>query len=152
MSDVLILLGCPQVPAQSPLALYIADVVKDAGHNPVVASNPSAKQLVKASDMKGYYIKDYKDLDKTVNDIADGTVYPLIITLIHNDAGLTYSSTVAALSPSSVTVSVFFGEHAYELSEECEYETEKILAPVTHNTKPILTKLDEVLKWAVLNI
>lgn len=152
MGDVLIFIGCPQIPAQSPLVLYIADFIKDAGHNPVVASNPSARQLVKASDMKGHYVKDYKDVERTINEIADGLKYKLIISLIHNDAGLTYTSTVAALSPDSTIVSVFFGEHAYDLENECGYETEKIVAPVTHNTRPLLAKLDEVLEWAVLKI
>ncbi len=153
MADVLLLLGCPQIPVQSPLALYIADFLKDAGHHAVAASNPSAKQLVKASDPKGYYISEYHDLEKTITDIADGKVsFPLIISLIHNDAGVTFTATAAALLPSAVMVAVFFGEHAYELADEAEFSCEKIVAPVTHNTRPLLIKLDEVLEWAVSKI
>jgi len=153
MGEVLIFIGCPQIPVQSALVIHIADFLQDAGHHPVVAANPSAKQLVKTSDPKGYYVKDYKDLDKTIGELADGTLhYPLIISLIHNDAGLTYTATTAAVSPDSLLVSVLFGEHAYELAEEIEYPTEKVVAPVTHNTRPLLTKLDEVLEWAVLKI
>ena len=54
MTEALIFIGCPQIPVQSPLVLYIADFLRDAGLEPVVAANPSAKQLVKTSDPKGH--------------------------------------------------------------------------------------------------
>ena len=153
MTEALIFIGCPQIPVQSPLVLYIADFLRDAGLEPVVAANPSAKQLVKTSDPKGHYVTKYHDLEKTVGDLADGTVsYPLIVSLIHNDAGLTFTATAAAVAPSSVLVSVFFGEHAYELADEAEFECEKVAAPVTHNTRPLLMNLEEVLEWAVSKI
>ncbi|HJJ27888.1 MAG TPA: DUF1890 domain-containing protein [Methanocorpusculum sp.] len=152
MADVLILIGCPQIPAQSPLVLTIADFLRDAGHSPIVAANPSARQLVKASDPKGYYITRYMDVEKALNDMADGKTWPLVISLYHNDAGLTYTATAASLSPASLLVSVIFGEHAYELADEVEFETEFVIAPVTHNTRPLMPKLMEVLKWAVLKI
>ncbi|HJJ48752.1 MAG TPA: DUF1890 domain-containing protein [Methanocorpusculum sp.] len=152
MADVLILIGCPQIPAQSPLVLTIADFLRDAGHIPVVAANPSARQLVKASDPKGYYVSSYIDVEKALNEIADGKTWPLIISLYHNDAGLTYTATAASLSPKSIMVSVIFGEHAYELADEVEFESEFVIAPVTHNTRPVMAKLMEVLEWAVLKI
>ncbi|HJJ94552.1 MAG TPA: DUF1890 family protein, partial [Methanocorpusculum sp.] len=120
---------------------------------PVVAANPSAKQLVRTSDPKGHYVSEFRNLERTVNDLAEGKVsYPLIISLIHNDAGLAFTATAAAVSPASQMISVFFGEHAYDLSEEAEYEGEKISAPITHNARPLLANLDEVLEWAVLKI
>ncbi len=153
MAEALIFIGCPQIPVQAPLVLYIADFLQDAGIKPVVAANPSAKQLVKISDPKGHYVSEYRDLERTVNDLADGNVsYPLIISLIHNDAGLAFTATASAVSPQATIISVFFGEHAYGLSEEAEYPTEKIAAPVTHNARPILANIDEVLEWAVLKI
>ena len=153
MGEVLILIGCPQIPVQSPLVLYIADFLQDAGHRPVVAANPSAKQLIKTSDPKSHYVSEYKDVEKTIGELADGTIhYPLIISLIHNDAGLTYTATTSAVAPGTLLISVLFGEHAYDLAEEIGYPTEKVVAPVTHNTRPLLTKLDEVLEWAVLKI
>ncbi len=30
MTEVFVLIGCPQTPVQSPLALYIADYLRDA--------------------------------------------------------------------------------------------------------------------------
>ncbi|MDO5845782.1 MAG: DUF1890 family protein, partial [Methanocorpusculum sp.] len=111
------------------------------------------KQLVRTSDPKGHYISEYRDLDRTVTELSDGKVsYPLIISLIHNDAGLTYTATAAAVAPKSVLVAVFFGEHAYDLADEAEFACEKVVAPVTHNTRPLLIKLDEVLEWAVSKI
>lgn len=153
MKEALILVGCPQIPVQSPLVIYIADFLRDAGVEPIVSSNPSAKQLIKTSDPKSHYVSLYRDLDRTVADLTEGTVsYPLIISLIHNDAGITYTATVSALSPSSTMVTVFFGEHAYDLADEVEFATEKITAPLTHNVKGIIPHLEEVLEWAVLKI
>ncbi|HJJ54517.1 MAG TPA: DUF1890 domain-containing protein [Methanocorpusculum sp.] len=150
MTEALILIGCPQIPVQSPLVLYIADFLQDAHLTPVVASNPSAKQLVKVSDPKSHYVSQFRDLDKTIADLSDGTVsYPLIISLVHNDAGLTYTATAAAVSPASLMVTLFFGEHAYDLAEEAVYPTEKITAPLTHNVKGLIPHLEEVLEWAV---
>lgn len=151
--DVLILLGCPQIPVQSAVTIYVADFVRDLGATPIVAANPSATQLIKASDPKGYYVKDYLNVDKVIENLADGVAdYKLIISLIHNDAGLTYTATAAALSPSSLMVTILYGEHAYDLANEIEFQTEKVVAPVTHNTRPLLGKIDEVLEWAVLKV
>ena len=153
MKTALILIGCPQIPVQSPLVLYIADFLRDAKITPVVAANPSAKQLVRVSDPKGHYVSEYRDLEKTISEMRDGdAAYPLIISLVHNDAGLSYTATAAALAPESTIVTLFFGEHAYELADEAEYQTEKIAAPLTHNAKGILPHLEEVLEWAVLKI
>ena len=152
-AEVLILLGCPQIPVQSPLTLYIADTLNDLGKTPVVAANPSAKQLITASDPKKYYIKEYRDVDRTIADLADGKVsYPLIISLIHNDAGLTYTATAAALVPNALLITILYGEHAYDIAGEIEFPAEKVVAPVTHNTRPLLAKIDEVLEWAALKI
>lgn len=151
--EVLLLLGCPQIPVQSPLVLYVADLLKDLGKIPVVAANPSARQLIVASDPKKHYVAEYRDVDRTIADLADGNVrYPLIISFIHNDAGLTYTATAAALAPESLLVTVLFGEHAYDLAGEIAFPAEKIVAPVTHNTRPLLAKIDEVMEWAVLKI
>ncbi|HJJ45822.1 MAG TPA: DUF1890 domain-containing protein [Methanocorpusculum sp.] len=153
MTEALIFIGCPQIPVQSPLVLYIADFLRDAKLTPVVAANPSAKQLVKVSDPKGHYVSEYRDLEKTVAEMSEGKVsYPLIISLVHNDAGLTFTATAAAVSPTSTLVTIFFGEHAYELADEAEFETEKIAAPLTHNVRGIIPHLEEVLEWAVSKV
>lgn len=153
MGEVLILLGCPQIPVQSAVTIYVADLIRDLGHTPVVAANPSATQLIKASDPKGHYVNSYKNVDKLISDLADRVVsYPLIISLIHNDAGLTYTATAAALAPSSLMITILYGEHAYEIAGEIEFPAETVVAPVTHNTRPLLGKIDEVLSWAALKI
>ena len=42
--------------------------------------------------------------------------YSLIVSFVHNDAGLTYTATAAALAPKSLFVTVLFGEHAYDIA------------------------------------
>ena len=96
MAEALIFIGCPQIPVQAPLVLYIADFLKDAGVTPVVAANPSAKQLVRTSDPKGHYVSEFRDLERTVNDLAEGKVsYPLIISLMQE--GLLSAATFTIL-------------------------------------------------------
>ena len=151
--DVLLLLGCPQIPVQSAVTIYVADLIRDLGYTPVVAANPSAKQLIKTSDPKGYYVTEYRDVDRTVADLADGNVsYRLIISLVHNDAGLTYTATVASLAPKTLLVTILYGEHAYDIAGEIAFPAEKVVAPVTHNARPLLAKIDEVLEWAASKI
>jgi hypothetical protein len=153
INEVLLLLGCPQIPVQSSIVLYVASLLKDLGKVPVVAANPSAKQLILASDPKKHYVEEYRDVDRTIADLADGKVcYPLIISFVHNDAGLTYTATAANLSSKSILVVVLFGEHAYDIAEEIEFPAEKIVASVTHNTRPLISKIDEVIEWVALKI
>jgi hypothetical protein len=153
IDEVLLLLGCPQIPVQSPIVLYVADLLKDIGKTPVIAANPSAKQLILASDPKKHYVAEYRDVDRTISDLADGKVgYPLIISFVHNDAGLTYTATVADLASESLMVVVLFGEHAYDIAEEVAFPAKKIVEPVIHNTRPLLAKIDEMIKWVVLKI
>ena len=70
--EVLLLLGCPQIPVQSPIVLYVADLLQDLGNVPLVAANPSAKQLIAASDPKNRYVAKIRDGDRTSAGFAGG--------------------------------------------------------------------------------
>ncbi len=109
--------------------------------------------LVNDNDSKGHYVSVFRDLDKTIGNMSVGMVsYSLIISLIHNDAGITYTATASAVSSASIMVTLFFGEHAYGLSEEVEFPTEKITAPLTHNVKGLPPHVEELLEWAVSKV
>ncbi|HJJ88842.1 MAG TPA: DUF1890 family protein [Methanocorpusculum sp.] len=151
--EVLLLLGCPQIPVQSPLVLYVANLVRDLNKIPVVAANPSAKQLVMVSDPKKYYVAEYRDLDQTIGNLANDKVkYHLIISFIHNDAGLTYTTTVASLAQNALIITIIFGENAYEIDEKIAFSTKKVVEPATHNPRHLLEKIDNVMEWAALKI
>ena len=76
---------------------------------------------------------------------------------IYIEKGTNYAYTIERIKNirfrSLRSVSVEFTKKLpYDLSEEAEYEGEKISAPITHNARPLLANLDEVLEWAVLKI
>ncbi|HJJ46733.1 MAG TPA: DUF1890 family protein [Methanocorpusculum sp.] len=122
MAEALIFIGCPQISVPSPLALYIVDFPRNAGLEPIVAANPSAKQLVKMSDPKRHYITKYHNLEKTFGDLADGAISYPPISLIHNNVALTFTATISTVSHASLMPPIFFGEHAYELADEVKFE------------------------------
>ena len=46
LGTALLVLGCPQVPVQTSIALYLINRLKKAGFVPVVAGNKSANTLL----------------------------------------------------------------------------------------------------------
>jgi hypothetical protein len=61
--DVLLLLGCPEVPVQTGIALYLASRLKNAGMDVFVAGTDAALDLIKVSDPDGRYV----DVEKMIN-------------------------------------------------------------------------------------
>ena len=51
----LVLLGCPETPSQTPLAVYVFDKLTKMGYDVTIAANPAAKKLVKISDPEDFY-------------------------------------------------------------------------------------------------
>ena len=62
MEKVLILLGCPESPSQTPLALYTAHKLTKMGFDVTVASTPSAAKLLEVSDSEEFYVTKKVDL------------------------------------------------------------------------------------------
>ena len=52
----LILLGCPETPSQTPMAVYAFSKLTQSGYDVTIAANPAASKLVKVSDPENYYI------------------------------------------------------------------------------------------------
>ncbi len=50
MKKALILLGCPEAPSQTPLAIYTTYALKKVGYEVTIASTPSASKLLEVSD------------------------------------------------------------------------------------------------------
>jgi len=46
----LILLGCPQVPVQTSMALYLVHGLKQQGIRPVIAGTTAARKLMEVAD------------------------------------------------------------------------------------------------------
>ena len=148
-NSALLVLGCPQVPVQTTAVLYIASRLKKAGIIPVIAGTPSARMLIKYADFEGHYINELRDLDMTIDAIIEkGEYYPLCFVFIHNDAGISYAATMDSIMQSEIHP-VIFGSSAEELSEQITFDCEKIVAVAAHNPKPLIKKIDEMMKWDV---
>ncbi|HEU17187.1 MAG TPA: DUF1890 domain-containing protein [Methanolinea sp.] len=144
-----LVLGCPQVPVQTGIALYLSYSLKKEGIEPVIAGNRAARALIDISDPSRHYVGKFLDLDLYIELLAEKKQdFDYHFVFIHNDAGVSYAATIQALSPAPVIVLVY-GEHFREVSDMIEFPCEKIAAKAVHNPMPLRRKLDEVLPWLV---
>lgn len=51
--SALLVMGCPEVPVQTSVALYLSNKLNKAGHDVVVAGTDAALKLLKVSSKKG---------------------------------------------------------------------------------------------------
>jgi hypothetical protein len=145
----LIVLGCPEAPAQVSLALYLAHGLRRSGYIPVVAGNPSARRLLAMADLECHYIDEMLDLDGCIEDIAAGEHdYALTFVLVHRESGVSYAGTLSVVSDGRV-VAVVFGKEAEALASLIDFECETVVAQVVHNPMPLKKAIDRVMKWDV---
>jgi len=150
--EALLVLGCPQVPVQTGIALYLMHGLRKLGVVPVVAGNPAARMLVEVSDPLHHYVGEMVDLDTCIADLAEGrSIFSYYIVFVHNDAGVSYAATIQAITQKTVAA-VLYGEHFREVGETIGFPCEKIAAKAVHNPMPLKKKIDEVLPWLVSNL
>lgn len=144
-NETLIVLGCPEVPVQQALALYAADHLNEAGKDVLIAGNSAVLVLLKVSDPKKVYAKKMMELDRCIEELASGERTPsTCIVFAHNDAGISYATTIRYLFEGRLIV-VVFGREAEELAGQLEIPCELIVEKAVHNTGKLRKKLDEVL-------
>jgi hypothetical protein len=147
--SALLLLGCPEVPVQMGIALYLAGRLEKSGIRATVAGNPSVIQLARVSDPDQHYVKRVMNLEKAMADLIEGRVHPeIIVAFAHNDAGISYAATVRYVSPSSRLYLIIFGREAEELAGLAEIDCEKIVERAVHNPGQLKKKIDGVFGWA----
>lgn len=143
----LIVMGCPKVPVQTSLVLYLAGRMKKAGIRTIIAGTPSARQLIRVADVEGHYISEMKDLDQVIGQLAEGE---LVVTdsyvFVHNDAGVSYAASIQSLT-GAPTSAIIFGEEAVKTAEEITFPCRIIAEPATHNPMTLKKKLDEAAPW-----
>ena len=146
----LILLGCPQVPVQTSMALYLIHGLKQRGIRPVVAGTAAARKLMEVADPDRYYLGEMTDIDVAIDEITGkARDFDLCFVFIHNDSGVAYAGTMAYISRARL-YALLFGEHAEELAGEIEFPCEVVAAKAVHNPMPLKRRLDEVMQWAAL--
>jgi hypothetical protein len=144
----LLVLGCPQVPVQTSVALYLISRLKKAGITPVVAGNKAANTLLVVGDPERHYLGEVMDLDRAVAQIAEKKRdFSLCFVFIHNDAGISYAATMGAISQAGL-FALIYGEHFDELVSKIEFPCTTIAAKAVHNPLPLKKVLDEVHPWA----
>ena len=147
-----LVLGCPQVPVQTGLALYLMSSLRKKGVKAVLAGNRSARLLVEVSDPERHYVGEVMDIDRYIGEIAENKrQFDYHFIFIHNDAGVSYAATVHSITGKPV-VALIYGEHFQEMADMIDFPCEKIAAKAVHNPMPLKNKLDEVLPWVVSNL
>lgn len=146
---VLLMMGCPEIPIQTSIALYLSHKLTNLGFDVTVAGTEAATRLLKVSDSDGYYAKKLVNLDKTLEDIIEKrTDFDICFAFMHNDAGMTYAATMSAISQAKL-YSIVFGRNAETLAETIEFDNEKIIAKDVHNPLRLKNKLDKVVEGIV---
>ena len=150
----LLLLGCPEVPVQTSIAIYTSNLLAKSGAMVTIAGNNAALGLILSADPDSHYIRDTADLDATIGDLAEKRIdADICYVFIHNDAGVSYLATAAALIGGE-TVGIIFGNNAQVLAQQCEESGLKcIWNTAVHNPKPIISKVNtEVKRWVASKI
>ncbi|MCL2157309.1 MAG: DUF1890 domain-containing protein [Methanobrevibacter sp.] len=149
MKKALILLGCPESPSQTPMAIYASQKLAKMDYDVTVASTPSASKLLEVSDPDEYYIKNKVDIESTLDSLKEGS-YDLLIGFAHKDAAVSYFVTFYHILQCESIALVF--EKDLELLEEFENivkdntDAKIVSVRAFHNPTPLRVKFDRVLE------
>ncbi|WP_297898685.1 DUF1890 domain-containing protein [Methanobrevibacter sp.] len=149
MKKALILLGCPESPSQTPMAVYSSQKLVNMGYDVTIASTPSASKLLEVSDPDEYYIKNKIDIETCLENLEKGQ-YDLLVGFVHKDAAASYFITFYHILQCESIALVF--EKDNDLLEDFvkivdENTDSKIVAVrAFHNPTPLRVKFDKVLK------
>ncbi len=147
MSNALFLLGCPESPVQTAIALYLANKLKKESIDLTVAGTKSAIALLKISDPEGNYVLKTADLDSCIENLAEKKVdFDLCFVFVRNDSGISYLSTLNSISAAKL-FAIVFGSDADALASMIDFECEKIVYKTGHNPVPLKKRIDQVITW-----
>lgn len=141
----LLMMGCPEVPVQMSIVLYLSNRLKKTGRNVTVAGTDAALKLLRVSDIEGIYVEKTMDIDQCIADIVEKKIdFNCCFAFMHSDAGLTYAATMSAISGAKM-YAVIFGNNAESLSEAVDFPADKIVAKAVHNPIPLKNRIDKVI-------
>ena len=145
MKKVLILLGCPESPSQTPLALYTAHKLTKMGYDVTVASTPSAAKLLEVSDTEEFYVQQKVDLEKCLEDLEEKD-YDILVGFVHKDAAVSYFVTFYHIL-NARSFAIVFEKDADILEkflDDLKENTDATLisARAYHNPTPLRVKID----------
>ena len=106
--SALLVMGCPEVPVQMSMVIYLSHKLSKSGWDVTVAGTDAAVKLLKAADPESYYVKKTVDLDGMIVDIVEKKVdFDVCFAFMHSDAGMTYGATFSAISRARLFAVVF---------------------------------------------
>jgi hypothetical protein len=149
MKKALILLGCPESPSQTPMAVYATQKLAKMDYDVTVASTPAASKLLEVSDPDEYYIKNKIDIESSLDNLNEGS-YDLLIGFVHRDAAASYFVTFYHILQCESIALVF--EKDPELLEEFENivkentDAKIVAVKAFHNPTPLRVKFDKALE------
>jgi hypothetical protein len=142
---VLLMMGCPEVPVQMSIVLYLSNKLTKAGLDVTVAGTDAATKLLKVSDPDGYYVKNSVDLDGCLADIIEKRAdFDICFAFMHSDAGMAFAATMSAISKAKL-YAVVFGRNAEAVADTIEFNCQKIVTKAIHNPTPLKNKIDKVI-------
>lgn len=145
----LVVLGCPEVPVQQALALYLFHQLKEAGYAVHATGNPAVLNLLKVSDPKKQYLPDLSVLENCIGELAEKRRDAgLCIVFAHSDAGISYAATLRHLLPDARLVLILFGKEPEALAALADFPCEKIVEKAVHNPMQLKKKINGVFGWA----
>jgi len=144
----LLVFGCPEVPVQAAIGLYLAGRLSEDGYDVLSAGNPSVLALLRVSDWRRHYIGRTVDLDRCIGEVSEKKRdAALCVVFAHNDAGISYAATMRYLLPEARLVVIVFGRNAEELAAGVEFPCEKVVEKAVHNPGKLKIGIDEVFGW-----
>jgi len=145
MKKALILLGCPEAPSQTPMAVYATYKLTEMGYDVHVASTPSAMRLLEVSDPEGYYVKNKVDIESCLENLEEGS-FDLLLGFVHKDAAVSYFVTFYHILNTNSLAVVFEkdGELLDKFIKDVQESTDAtiISARAYHNPTPLRVKFD----------
>ena len=142
---ILLMMGCPEVPVQMGMVLYLSNKLIKAGYDVTVAGTDAALKLLKVSDPDEHYVKKTIEIDRCIADIVEKKIdFDCCFAFMHSDAGMTYAATMSAISKAKM-YAVVFGNNAEAVAETIDFPSEKIVAKAVHNPIPLKNKIDRVI-------
>lgn len=146
----LVLLGCPETPSQTPMAIYVFNKLTQLGYDVTIAANPAASKLVRISDPEEFYNLQIVDLERTLGEIQEGD-YDLLVGFVHKDAAASFFVTFEQILQCK-SLALVFSRDADEIAEFVamieESNSNAVIAAVRafHNPSPIKVKFDRAIK------
>ncbi|WP_332450588.1 DUF1890 domain-containing protein [Methanoculleus sp.] len=146
--QALLVFGCPEVPVQAAIGLYLAGRLGEDGYDVLSAGNPSVLGLLRVSDIQKHYIGKTIDLDRCIGELAEKKRdASLCVIFAHNDAGISYAASMRYLLPEARLVVIVFGRNAEELAGGVDFPCEKIVEKAVHNPGKLRKGIDGVFGW-----